>query len=98
MYVLFFISDLIVILFSHHTNVYYARMDSSTITLIFILGGVTFLVNWYLTIFNISKRNQDAQKIQLRDLLYLGKLLIISIPGVLIVGIIFVSALLVSHG
>ncbi|MDG2060912.1 MAG: hypothetical protein P8J93_03725 [SAR86 cluster bacterium] len=73
-------------------------MESSTITLIFLLGGITFLVNWCLTIFNASKREQDADKIIFKDLIYLGKLLMISIPGVLIVGIVFVTALVVSHG
>ena len=73
-------------------------MESSTITLIFLLGGITFLVNWCLTIFNASKREQDADKIIFKDLIYLAKLLMISIPGVLIVGIVFVTALVVSHG
>ena len=73
-------------------------MDSSTITLIFILGGITFLVNWYLTVLNISKRHQDSQKIELKDMIYLFKLLLISVPGVLIFGIIFVAALVFSHG
>jgi len=73
-------------------------MDSSTITLIFILGGITFLVNWYLTVLNISKRHQDSQKIELKDMIYLFKLLLISVPGVLILGIIFVAALVFSHG
>ena len=73
-------------------------MESSTITLIFLLGGITFLVNWCLTIFNASKREQDADKIIFKDLIYLAKLLMISIPGVLIVGIVFVTALVLSHG
>jgi hypothetical protein len=73
-------------------------MDSSTITLIFILGGITFLVNWYLTVLNISKRHQDSQKIELKDMIYLFKLLLISVPGVLTLGIIFVAALVFSHG
>ena len=77
---------------------YYADLESSTITLIFLLGGITFLVNWCLTIFNASKREQDADKIIFKDLIYLAKLLMISIPGVLIVGIVFVTALVVSHG
>jgi len=73
-------------------------MSSNTITLIFCLGGITFLVNWALFLwFNHQKLTNS----------YLGKLsfiktflvyLLVSSIGVLSTGIIFVSALMFSHG
>ena len=73
-------------------------MSSNTITLIFCLGGLTFLVNWVLFLwFNYQKLSSS----------YIGKLsllktlliyLLISSIGVLSMGIIFVSALMFSHG
>jgi len=73
-------------------------MDSITITLIFFLGGMTFLVNWFLTIYISSQRNKDNQSIQFQNFVFLLKLLLISIPGVLVVGVCFVLALMLSHG
>ena len=73
-------------------------MSSNTITLIFCLGGITFLVNWVL--FLCVNHQKLARS-------YLGKLslaktffvyLLVSTIGVLSMGIIFVSAVMFSHG
>jgi len=73
-------------------------VSSNTITLVFCLGGITFLVNWVLFLW------LNSQKIACS---FLGKLsltktflvyLLISSIGVLSMGIIFVSALMFAHG
>ena len=73
-------------------------MSSNTITLIFCLGGITFLVNWVLFLWLNHQKLESS---------YLGKLslaktflvyLLVSSMGVLSMGIIFVSALMFSHG
>ena len=73
-------------------------MSSNTITLIFCLGGITFLANW-IFILSIYFR---ANPLELNNISGLIKLLLInlavSIFGVLAMGVLFVTALMVSHG
>ena len=73
-------------------------MSSNTITLIFCLGGITFLANWIL-ILSIYFRGNP---LELKNIPGLIKLLLInlavSIVGVLAMGVLFVTALMVSHG
>jgi len=73
-------------------------VSSNTITLVFCLGGITFLVNWVLFLWLNNQKLASS---------YLGKLsltktflvyLLISSIGVLSMGIIFVSALMFAHG
>tara|TARA_B100000405_G_C16591689_1_gene377044 strand:- start:234 stop:455 length:222 start_codon:yes stop_codon:yes gene_type:complete len=73
-------------------------VSSNTITLVFCLGGITFLVNWLLFLW-LNKQKLASS--------YLGKFsltktflvyLLISSIGVLLMGIIFVSALMFAHG
>ncbi len=73
-------------------------MSSNTITLIFCLGGITFLFNWLLILNWYFKNNslQIANKIQFARIFL--ACLFISIFGVLTTGVIFVSALMFSHG
>ena len=73
-------------------------MSSNTITLIFCLGGITFLFNWLLILHWYFKNNslQITNKIQLARIFL--ACLFISIFGVLTTGVIFVSALMFSHG
>ncbi len=73
-------------------------MTSNTITLIFCLGGLTFLINWAILIY---LNNQKLEKHFLGRFSLLKALLtylLISSIGVLSMGIIFVSALMFSHG
>jgi len=73
-------------------------MSSNTITLIFCLGGITFLFNWLLILHWYFKNNtlQITNKTQLAKIF--SACLFISIFGVLTTGVIFVSALMFSHG
>ena len=73
-------------------------MSSNTITLIFCLGGITFLLNWLLILHWYFKNTslQITNKIQLARIFL--ACLFISIFGVLTTGVIFVSALMFSHG
>tara|TARA_B100001250_G_C19700550_1_gene744553 strand:+ start:334 stop:555 length:222 start_codon:yes stop_codon:yes gene_type:complete len=73
-------------------------VSSNTITLVFCLGGITFLVNWILFLW-LNKQKLASS--------YFGKIsltktflvyLLISSIGVLSMGIIFVSALMFAHG
>jgi len=73
-------------------------MSSNTITLIFCLGGLTFLINWAILIY---LNNQKLEKFFLGRFSLLKTLLtylLISSIGILSMGIIFVSALMFSHG
>jgi len=73
-------------------------MTSNTIALIFCLGGLTFLINWAILIY---LNNQKLEKYFLGRFSLLKALLtylLISSIGVLSMGIIFVSALMFSHG
>jgi hypothetical protein len=73
-------------------------MSSNTITLIFCLGGLTFLVNWSVLMFVYFKNNST----NLINIASLTKTLLICLAvstfGVLMTGILFVSALMFSHG
>ncbi|MDC0577275.1 hypothetical protein OAP03_03105 [Gammaproteobacteria bacterium] len=73
-------------------------MSSNTITLIFCLGGLTFLVNWSVLMFVYFKNNSTS----LINIVSLTKTLLICLAvstfGVLMTGILFVSALMFSHG
>ena len=73
-------------------------MSSNTITLIFCLGGITFLINWIFLLHFYLKNNslQIVSKFHLTKILLIC--LFISIFGVLTTGVIFVSALMFSHG
>jgi len=73
-------------------------VSSNTITLVFCLGGITFLVNWALFLWLNNQKLANS---------YFGKLsliktflvyLLISSIGVLSMGIVFVSALMFAHG
>ena len=73
-------------------------MSSNTITLIFCLGGLTFLVNWFVLMFVYFENNST----NLINIASLTKTLLICLAvstfGVLMTGILFVSALMFSHG
>ena len=72
-------------------------MSSNTITLIFCLGGITFLVNWIFILSIYFRANLLELKIPgLIKLLLIN--LAVSIVGVLAMGVLFVTALMVSHG
>ena len=62
-------------------------MESNTTSIIFLIGALTFLLNWYLY--------QINTEIGLREFI---KNLILSVIGVLATGIIFVVALHLAHG
>ncbi len=73
-------------------------MSSNTITLIFCLGGLTFLLNWTMLIY---LNNQKLERYFLGKFSFLKTLLsylLVSSLGVLITGVLFVSALMFSHG
>jgi hypothetical protein len=73
-------------------------MSSNTITLIFCLGGLTFLINWAILIY---LNNQKLEKYFLGRFSLLKTLLtylLLSSVGVLSMGVLFVSALMFSHG
>ncbi len=72
-------------------------MSSNTITLIFCLGGITFLANWIFILSIYFRANPLELKIPgLIKLLLIN--LAVSIFGVLAMGVLFVTALMVSHG
>ena len=72
-------------------------MSSNTITLIFCLGGITFLANWIFILSIYFRANPLELKIPgLIKLLLIN--LAVSIVGVLAMGVLFVTALMVSHG
>ena len=73
-------------------------MSSNTITLIFCLGGLTFLINWAILIY---LNNQKLEKFFSGKFSFLKTLLsylLVSSLGVLATGVLFVSALMFSHG
>jgi hypothetical protein len=73
-------------------------MSSNTITLIFCLGGLTFLVNWAILIY---LNNSKLEKFFLGRFSLLKTLLtylLLSSLGVLSMGVLFVSALMLFHG
>lgn len=73
-------------------------MSSNTVTMIFCLGGVTFLANWiYLS--SIYIRDKEIRLDSRFDLFkFLIYFLLVSILGVLATGVVFVSALMFAHG
>jgi len=73
-------------------------MSSNTITLIFCLGGLTFLANWIFiaNIYLKSKPIEVDSIPRLFKILFFN--LLVSIIGVLAMGVLFVSALMISHG
>ena len=73
-------------------------MSSTTITLVFCLGGTTFLVNWVLFLcLNQNKLENTflGNSSQIKTFLIY---ILISTIGVISMGIVFVSALMMSHG
>lgn len=73
-------------------------MSSITITLIFCLGGITFLVNWVLFLWLNQKKLENTflgKSSQIKTFLIY---ILISTIGVMSMGIVFVSALMISHG
>ena len=62
-------------------------MESNSTSIIFLIGALTFLLNWYLY--------QISTEINLSVFI---KNLIVSVIGVLATGIIFVVALHIAHG
>ena len=62
-------------------------MESNSTSIIFLVGALTFLLNWYLY--------QVSTEINLSIFI---KNLIVSVIGVLATGIIFVVALHIAHG
>tara|TARA_B100001029_G_C15024493_1_gene432727 strand:+ start:299 stop:487 length:189 start_codon:yes stop_codon:yes gene_type:complete len=62
-------------------------MESNSTSIIFLVGALTFLLNWYLY--------QISTEINLSVFI---KNLIVSVIGVLATGIIFVVALHIAHG
>ena len=73
-------------------------MSSTTITLVFCLGGITFLVNWVLFLLLNQKKLENTflgMSSQIKTFLIY---ILISTIGVISMGIAFVSALMISHG
>lgn len=73
-------------------------MGSNTITLIFCLGGLTFLANWVYILSVYVKDKGITLDTTGKLFKYILFCLITSSIGVLFTGIIFVSALMVAHG
>ena len=73
-------------------------MSSNTITMIFCLGGITFLFNWLFFLNWYFKNNSLQITGKIQQVKIFLTCLLISIFGVLGTGVIFVSALMFSHG
>ena len=73
-------------------------MSSNTITMIFCLGGITFLFNWLFFLNWYFKNNSLQITGNIQQVKIFLACLLISIFGVLGTGVIFVSALMFSHG
>jgi hypothetical protein len=71
-------------------------MESFAVTLIFILGGLTFLVNWAFLILKGTEVNQDESLVVKSTKLLVYFLL--SSLGVLAGGVLFVSVFMFAHG
>jgi hypothetical protein len=71
-------------------------MESFAVTLIFILGGLTFLVNWAFLILKGTEVNQDESFVAKSTNLLVYFLL--SSLGVLAGGVLFVSVFMFAHG
>lgn len=71
-------------------------MESFAVTLIFILGGLTFLVNWaFLVLKEKSGTKPDSSMTTLKRLVVY---FLLSSLGVLISGVLFVSIFMLAHG
>jgi hypothetical protein len=71
-------------------------MESFVVTLIFILGGLTFLVNWaFLVLKEKSGTKPDSPMATLKRLVVY---FLLSSLGVLISGVLFVSIFMLAHG
>ena len=71
-------------------------MESFAVTLLFILGGLTFLVNWAFLILKGTEVNQDESLVAKSTKLLVYFLL--SSLGVLAGGVLFVSVFMFAHG
>jgi hypothetical protein len=71
-------------------------MESFAVTLIFILGGLTFLVNWAFLILKGTDIHQDESSSAkcIKLLVYF----LLSSLGVLAGGVLFVSVFMFAHG
>ena len=71
-------------------------MESFAVTLIFILGGLTFLVNWAFLILKGTEIDQEESLLaKCTKLLFY---FLLSSLGVLAVGVLFVSVFMFAHG
>ena len=71
-------------------------MESFAVTLIFILGGLTFLVNWAFLILKEREKEKDDSFFAKVSRLFFYFL--ISSLGVLLSGVLFVSVFMLAHG
>ena len=71
-------------------------MESFAVTLIFILGGLTFLVNWAFLILRGAEIHQEESLVAKCTKLLVYFLL--SSLGVLVGGVLFVSVFMFAHG
>ena len=71
-------------------------MESFAVTLIFILGGLTFLVNWAFLILKGTEVNQDESLVAKSTKLLVYFLFFFL--GVLAGGVLFVSVFMFAHG
>jgi len=71
-------------------------MESFAVTLIFILGGLTFLVNWAFLILKGTEINQDESL--MTKITKLLTYFLLSSFGVLAGGVLFVSVFMFAHG
>ena len=71
-------------------------MESFAVTLIFILGGLTFLVNWAFLILKGTEIDQEESLVTKCTKLLVHFLL--SSLGVLAGGVLFVSVFMFAHG
>ena len=71
-------------------------MESFAVTLIFILGGLTFLVNWAFLI--LKGTEIDQEKSLLAKCTKLLVYFLLSSLGVLAGGVLFVSVFMFVHG
>jgi hypothetical protein len=71
-------------------------MESFAVTLIFILGGLTFLVNWAFLILKGTEIDQEESLVTKCTKLLVYFLL--SSLGVLAGGVLFVSVFMFAHG
>tara|TARA_X000000368_G_scaffold93696_1_gene71619 strand:- start:5495 stop:5710 length:216 start_codon:yes stop_codon:yes gene_type:complete len=71
-------------------------MESFAVTLIFILGGLTFLVNWaFLILRGIEVHQEESLLARCTKLLVY---FLLSSLGVLAGGVLFVSIFMLAHG